>query len=54
MDLIILGQNLNQLEQNYGKLNLKEKKEVHRILYTIKNPFMIWLHSFKKKTQKNT
>ena len=34
------------------EIKFKGKEGSYRILYTIKNPFMVWLHSFKKKTQK--
>ena len=44
--------NLSYLKQNCGEIKFKGKEGNYRILYTIKKPDMIWLHSFKKKTQK--
>ena len=40
------------LKTKLWEIKFKGKEGSYRILYTIKNPDMIWLHSFKKKTQK--
>ena len=40
------------LKAKLWEIKFKGKEGNYRILYTIKKPDMIWLHSFKKKTQK--